>query len=299
MAKEHSTSHLIHWPDHIVKYTFLTLLLIAVITTCWMISDGELSQLNEKLLGSIYQENHHFISSASDRAESMLITLSELHAGLMVLQSSQFGISFILDANVQLGHVLSQITDLVSHGRNYALYNLIALHIIDNLMHLIKWMTPWLLLLSETALLCLIAADSWLSTKNRWQMSLIRCSEATLAIAILLMIVIPSSVFLVSHSSKAVTEIFYNESYQAIVDTHEHILQDTDASSIKSEASSAISQFKSAKIKVSQKANYLATNITRYIAIATLEVLLLPLLFCGLMLWLSIALIKRHRHWQN
>ncbi|WP_263078203.1 hypothetical protein [Endozoicomonas sp. Mp262] len=250
-------------------------------------------------LGNIYQENHEFISSASDRAESMLLTLSELHAGLMVLQSSQFGISFIIDANIRLGNVLSQVTDLVSEGRSYALYNMVALHAIDSLMHLIKWMTPWLLLLSEAALLCLIAADSWLSHKTRWQMSLIRCSEATLAVTLLLMVVIPASVFLVSHSSKAVTQVFYNKSYQAIVDTHEHILQDADASSIKSEASSALSQFKSAKVKVSQKSSYLATNITRYIAIAALEVFLLPLLFGALMFWLCISLIKRHRHWQS
>ena len=104
----------IHWPPHLIRYSFLTLLLIAVLITSWLASDGELRTISEQVLGSVYAENHAYITAAADRAETMLITLSELYAGLAVLQSSDFGISFILNANVKLGNILSQLTELVS-----------------------------------------------------------------------------------------------------------------------------------------------------------------------------------------
>ena len=166
-------------------------------------------------------------------------------------------------------------------------------------MHLIKWLTPWLLLAFETALLCLIATESWLPEKNRWHMSLVRFSEATMAVSLLLMLVIPLSVTLVSHSSKSVTEIFYHKSYEAIFDTHQHILQNNDESSIKTEATGALSQFKSTKVNLSQKSGYLASNMASYIAVTVLEVLILPFLFGLLIFWLCTTLIKRHRHWRK
>ncbi len=287
----------VKWSVHWTKYSILLLLLLLTFMTSWLASEGELSIMDKKLLGQTYQENHQFISSASDRAQTMLITLSELHAGLMVLQSSNFGISFIVDANIQLGNVLTQLTDLVGHGRNFALYNLVVLHVLDNLLHLTQWLFPWLLLITEIALVALVAADTWLAPKNRWHMSIIRCSESTLAASLLVMVVFPVSVSLVSHSSKAVTELLYHQSYQAIVDTHQHILQNTDKNSIKSEASRSLSQFKTTKVQLSKKASYLATNMARYIAVAVLEVFLLPLLFSLLIFWLCTRLIKRHRHW--
>ncbi|MGB1271385.1 MAG: hypothetical protein ACPG5T_04875 [Endozoicomonas sp.] len=52
-------------------------------------------------------------------------------------------------------------------------------------------------------------------------------------------------------------------------------------------------------MKLSEKASYIATNLTRYIASTLLAMFLLPLLFPAFMLWFVRALIRRHRHWSH
>ncbi|WP_263078204.1 hypothetical protein [Endozoicomonas sp. Mp262] len=56
MAKQQTHTHTFHWPDHIIKYSFLTLLLIAAITTFWMATDGDLGKINDKLLARIFHK---------------------------------------------------------------------------------------------------------------------------------------------------------------------------------------------------------------------------------------------------
>jgi hypothetical protein len=281
------------------KYILLILMLALSIITSWLAGNGQLAVLDEKLLGAVFESNDHFIDSAEDRAESMTLTLSELHAGLLVLQSSEFGISFFVDANIQLGNVIAQATDLVSYGRNFALFNLVALHVIDNLLELVQWLTPWLVLLAEIGFMAILIADTWLSAKNRWHMSLIRFGEGMVIAAVLLVLIFPLSIHLVKRSSDAVTASLYHESYQAIVNTHNHILGEKNTASIKEDASGSLTQFKNARVKLSEKSSYLASNLTRYVAVTLMEVFLLPILFTLLLLWSTRSLIRRHTHWSQ
>lgn len=279
------------------KYSALGILLILCIITFLMAGNGQLEALDEKLLGFIYAENEAFLKDATSRAESMSLLLAELHAGLLVLQSSQFGISFIVDANIQLGHAIAQLTELVAYGRNYALFNLMALHIIENLLVLVQWLSPWLMVFALLGLLAIVSADTWLSTRNRWHMSLIRFGEGAVILVILLVLVFPLSVYMVSRSNEAITGALYHESYQAVSDSSQHILGESDSSSIKDDASTSISQFKTVKVDLSSKSSYLTRHVTRYAAVTFLEVFLLPALFSLFMLWLARSLVRRHRHW--
>lgn len=281
------------------KYTLLLTLLIVSGITCWLAKTGQLALLDEQLLGSLFQANEAFIAQSSSKAESMTLTLSELHAGLLVLQSSEFGISFFVDANIQLGNAIAQLTDMVSYGRNFALFNLVALHIIENLLELIQWLTPWLIITAEIGLLSIVAADTWLTSNNRWHMSLIRFGEGAVMIAVVLVLIAPLSVQLVNKASNAVTSALFDKSYQAVVDTHKHIMSTNEDGSIKESASGSLTQFKNVRVKLSEKSNYLATNLSRYVAVTVMEVFLLPVLFSLIMLWFARSLIRRHPHWSR
>ena len=280
-----------------LKYTLLTTLLLMVSATFWLADAGQLAQLDEWLLGGVFSANEAFLEEAAQRAQSMTLMLTELHAGLLVLQSSEFGISFFVDANIQLGNAVAQLTEMVAYGRNFALFNLVALHIIENLLELIQWLTPWLILVAEVALVSIVMADTWVSTRSRWHMSLIRFGEGALIVALLLVVIFPLSVNGVRQSSEAITKALYHNSYEAISDTREHILPEKAAASIKSDASASLAQFKSSRVKLSEKSSYLATHLTRYVAVTLLEVFLLPLMFSLLMFWIFQSLIRRHRHW--
>lgn len=282
---------------HGFKYGVLALLCILTVITWWLAGSGQLQQFDDWLLEGVLRENTGFLEDAEKRAQSMTLLLAELHAGLMVLQSSEFGISFFVDANIQLGNIISQLTEMVAYGRNFALFNLAALHIIENLLVIVQWLTPWLILVGEVGMVAIVFADTWLSTRNRWHMSLIRFGEGALIIVVLLGVIFPLSVNAVSKTSSAVTEILFHDSYQAIDDTRQHILRGDDGVSIKDDASSSLEQFKSIKVKLSDKTNYLATNMTHYVAITLLEVFLLPILFTLFMLWCFRSLLQRHRHW--
>ena len=130
-------------------------------------------------------------------------------------------------------------------------------------------------------------------------MSLIRLGEGILVVVALLAVIFPLSVYLVSHSSTAVTESMFNESYDAMVDTHQHLLGNDDGASIKKDASSTLKQFSAIRVNLSEKSSYIASNLTRYIAATLLEVFLLPLMFTAFILWFVRALIRRHKHWSH
>ena len=116
-------------------------------------------------------------------------------------------------------------------------------------------------------------------------------------VSLLLVLIFPLSVSTVNHASKALTKALYHQSYQAIEDTRQHILGSGKETSIKGDASSSLEQFKNIKTKMSEKSNYLATNLTRYVAVMILEVFFLPVFFSVLMLWFCRSLLRRHRHW--
>ncbi|WP_419834815.1 hypothetical protein [Endozoicomonas atrinae] len=255
--------------------------------------------MDEWLMGDLFRANETFLLDAGQRAQTMTLLLAELHAGLLVLQSSQFGISFIVDANIQLGNIISQLTEMVAYGRNFTLFNLVALHIIENLLTLVQWMTPWLVIMAEVGLMAIISANLWLSASNRWYMSLIRFGETILIAVSLLVIIFPLAVHGVSRASSAVTETLFHNSYQAVSDTRQHILGSDDSASIKEDASSSLEKFKSIKVNLSEKSGYLSTHLTRYVAVTLLEVFILPLMFSLFLLWLFQALVRRHRHWNR
>ena len=293
-----STKHLpANRLHHGFKYGVLAALCILMAITWWLAGNGQLQQLDNWLMGDLLRENTDFLEDAGQRARSMALLLAELHAGLMVLQSSEFGISFFVDANIQLGNIINQLTDIVAYGRNFALFNLVALHIIEKLLVMIQWLTPWLVLVAEAGMIAIVFSDTWISTRNRWHMSFIRFGEGALIIVILLTVIFPLSVNTVSKTSKAVTEALFHDSYHAIEDTRQHILQGDDSVSIKDDASGSLKQFKNIKVKLSDKAGYLTTNMTRYVAVTLLEVFILPILFILLMLWCFRSLLRRHRHW--
>lgn len=295
-----STQHLpVNHLHNGFKYVVLAALCILLAVTWWLAGNGQLQHLDHLLMGNLIRENTGFLEDAERRARSITLLLAELHAGLMVLQSSEFGISFFVNANIQLGNIISQLTEMVAYGRNFALFNLVALHSIDTLLTMIQWLTPWLVLVAEVGMIAIVATDTWLPTRSRLHMSLIRFGEGVLIIVFLLAFIFPLSVNAVSKTSQAVTEALFHDSYHAIRDTRHHILKGDSYKSIKDDASSSLEQFSNIKVKLSEKTSHLATNMTRYVAITLLEVFILPILFTLLMLWCFRALLRRHSYWRS
>lgn len=277
------------------KYLLMVSCLVLIGLSGWLAANGWLDRFDEWLLGPLFTANDAFLQEAGQRARSMTVLLAELHAGLMVLQSSDFGISFIVEANIQLGNSISQLTQMVAFGRNFALFNLLTLHLMENILILVQWLTPWLVVLAQVGLTAIVGAGLWLSDRNRWHIALVRFGECILISVTVLVLVFPLAVHGVSRASTAVTGSLFHSSYQAVDDTRQHLLGNQDSVSIKEDASSTLEQFKSVRVSLAEKSSYLSSHLTRYAAATLLEVCILPVLFSLFCLWLLHALLRRHR----
>ncbi|PJE80438.1 hypothetical protein CI610_00573 [invertebrate metagenome] len=281
----------------LVKYGILALLLLLFSSTCYFAMHGHLHYWDDWLLGDLFRSNEFFLSVAITRAKDMLLAFSGLHSGLLVLQSGEFGINFVVDANIQVGNAVAQLTDIVSYGRDFSLFGLVALHIIETIIAIVQNMTPWLIVAAELGVLMIVTADIWLYRSHKWHMAFVRIGEAILLLFLLCVIIFPLSIHLVHRFSNSVSDDIHSKGYQAVVSTHNHILGESQGTSLQDDAGESVKQLKNAKVKIHHKTNYLSTHVVRYGAVMFLQVFFLPLIFSVFLFWLFRALVRRHQHW--
>ena len=285
----------IYYSWSIPKQYPLQCLFFLLLLSCLLLWTGSLHTLYEYLMGPLFTNNQLFIENAQKRSESTLLLISEIYAGLMVLQSVEFSVSFFVEAAVTLGNSFAQATDLAAHGRNAALAGLIVINFFKGIHQAIYWIAPSLIILIEIAIIALAICHRYREPHKRWHQALHKIAESILLSSVFFLLVLPLSIKILKITTDEIMQSYHQKNYTQLQVAHSHINSITKLKvdvDDKQKTTHVISEFKKLHTNLSTKTNSLAKHIASYIALLIAEIIFLPLLLIGLLyMWLR-SLLK-------
>jgi hypothetical protein len=236
--------------------------------------------------GHIHQTAIEFLEKSEQTASETFLVLSAAKSGLAILQTSQGGVTFIIEAKVQVGEAFNTLTELVSRAWEASFASLSILFVTRQLLEIASWLTDTVMIV--TALIGLSYA-----ILQRWQLPGYLAAgnvlRSTACGAFLLIIALPLAIYLTALLSEGLTGKISAEATQTY-QAHNALFQydsDTDAqSNFKQSTHNVLNRYKAQKGSIHQHVTSMHTQIYRHIAIIILETLLLPigilsLLYCG------------------
>lgn len=182
---------------HTVQHLFILLLLVIA---CYLSYTGMLNHfLNLVIHQPIENINNRYLNSAFENAEQTLLVLSAIKGTLAVVQSSSGGISFFIDVNVQLGEILSVISNQIDNAWQVSMVTLTSIEAIRFLLNISKTsMTPLLTILLIAISLMYLLQTHAPNVAERMK----RLGQISLFFVILTHLIIPFSILVntnVSH----------------------------------------------------------------------------------------------------
>lgn len=125
---------------------WLLLLLIGLLALFWARQQGDLTTLSQWFAqDQLHQSNHQYLEEVRSELGTELGHLLELEAIVDVASSSQFGISFIFDMNVEVGRLLTSLSEILDRGTEVVVVSLTAVGLLDIVSELMVTVSPWLL----------------------------------------------------------------------------------------------------------------------------------------------------------
>jgi len=194
-----------------------------------------------------------------------------------VAASSQVGISFILDINVEVGRLLSQLSAVLEKGNEVVLLSLAGIGTIQALSALCEYVSSWFLELF-ILLLALWTVLSWIDrtllTSVTWH-AILRSAGSLFLVSYL---IIPYSIHLSSGLSHAVDHYFEDKaSYQYFSAMSNELSGVNNKGDLKQHAKTSI-QFlhKASSAKLSQKTQRSSYVVMQFAAKMALTLFIIP-----------------------
>ncbi len=217
-----------------------------------------------------------------------LLTLQTL---VDVAASSQIGISFILDINVEVGRLLSQLSDVLEKGNEAVLMSIAAVGVLQAILALSEYLSPWFL---GEFLVCLTVwcGLAWFDRSvlnNELSHKLLRC---LFSLFLMSHMIIPYSIHFSAALSQTVDSYFSDKvSYQYFSHMSNELVGTNKKGDLKDHAKSSI-QFlhKASATKLHQKAQHGSYVVMQFVAKMLLTLVVIPfsillglyVLFCRL-----------------
>ncbi|MDW6094237.1 hypothetical protein [Vibrio rhizosphaerae] len=101
----------------------------------------------EQATDPLYRANLLYLAHSEQEAGAELLHLLELDALINVAGSSQFGVSFIVDMNVEVGRILKRLNQVLERGSEAVAVALAAIALLRVVVMVAELATPWLFLI--------------------------------------------------------------------------------------------------------------------------------------------------------
>lgn len=264
------------------SHSIRTIAILAVVNAgIYLAYQGLLSQWLRWFVASraVDKANLEYINNAQHYTTELLAVTSESKMLLSVLQSSQGGVDFFIDVEIQLGKILTPLVDLVDYAWDLALAALASIEILRFLLQIGELsMTPLL-----TAFLMLIGL-TYVTRSYFVRISSLFCSTAKIVgIAVLLThFLIPWSIYSTAQLSDHVLAPHKTAIYQGYSDLHSDLPQHSDTQGLKQQVKGGILHFKHQQKKLHKHTSVLTSLTAKHLVISLLEYLMLPLVFLAL-----------------
>jgi hypothetical protein len=233
---------------------------------------------------NLHQSNVFYLQRLEAQLGEELGHLLALQTLVDVAASSQVGISFILDINVEVGRLLSQLSNVLEKGNEVVLLSLAGIGVIQALATLCEYLSPWFLeffivLLALWSTLSLV--DRNILNSSTWH-AVLRSAGSLFLVSYL---IIPYSIHLSSGLSNTVDHYFEDKaSYQYFSAMSNELSGVKNKGDLKQHAKTSI-QFlhKASSAKLSQKTQRSSYVVMQFAAKMALTLFIIPaLLMFGL-----------------
>ncbi|MDW6005467.1 hypothetical protein [Vibrio mangrovi] len=127
-------------------WLFCAILILSATLFFWF--SGQLSQVTgAHQQDHLYRSNLLYLEHTEQETGSELLNLLELDALTNVAGSSQFGVSFIVDMNVEVGRILNSLNRVLERGTEAVTFSLAAIALLRVIIIFTEAATPWLFLI--------------------------------------------------------------------------------------------------------------------------------------------------------
>jgi hypothetical protein len=226
--------------------------------------------------GAVARSNDAYLDEAQTRAVKTFLILSALKAGLSILQSSELGVSVVVQMKVQVGKVIESLSDTVNAGWRISLAGLSALYGTKILLRLAQASSAPLTTLTLLAfLLALLAPAGWTPLKRAARAA----GGGLLLLSLLAHLLLPLSVFLGSVVSHRITAPLADEAEQNLQAAHQELAGGGQAVDDRNQVQRVLDRIRNLSNCVAEKLSFLGRQVAQRIAVTVFDVFVFPLLF--------------------
>jgi len=223
----------------------------------------------------VFQVDRDYLAESGEKSEKTLEVISGLKSILGLIQSSEGGVSFVIDVNVQLGKLFNVVTELIDISWTISLVSILSILVQEQLLAFSKiWMAPIV-----TLFFMLFGLSYGLSAfSSRIGVLLRKLAETGLLLVFVIHLVVPLSIYLTASVSDAFfgddkSEI--HDNYQAISD---NLSQLNASASLHEQVKQTITVFSDSRKSVNKDSQSYATLMIKHVVISIVEYVLTPLL---------------------
>lgn len=255
---------------------------------------------NNLRTGEIYLKNKAYLEKTEAEASEQVIKLAALEGLFKTAQSSQVGISIIVDAQVTIGNELAALTRLVQETAEITLLSVISSLFLREAQDVAFFLTPMLyrITLAATILLLLYyLVPTYLTKFHDLIHDIFYLAVLVLAYA---SIVLPYSISATNHLAELTTKEFRAGAKEHINQLHHEYVLESDKDSLTERGKHATDSFQELAVKEEQKIEKLTSHYARYKVASLLDGVVFPLLLTIILFLLTqktlLHVLKIMRH---
>lgn len=263
------------------KITKTPFLLIFINILTYFSYTGHISHAWSQAVGQhINKVNQAYLSEAREYTTDLLEILSESKMVLSLLQSSQGGISFFVDVQIQLGETLSTLSDAVGYAWKISLSALSAIEFLSLVLDIGHYsMAPVLTLLFILLSIYIITRQQLIQLN-----AILYKLVASVAFIVLLShFLIPTAVFTSAIISQDIFSKHRNEIYRGFSSLHSNLPKHNSDSGLKDQVKSGIRYYKDNQKHIHKHTHRLIGLSSKHMITNLVEYILLPLLILYLL----------------
>ena len=270
------------------------IILVLLIASLGLINSPQVAPIADWFTqDQIYQQNQQYLAQLKHDAQQDFSRLAALTGLLDVAQSSQIGLSFFAEFNVDVGNALAAFTRLVERGAEIAMASTTAIVLLGLLSDMAEAIAPLALQAALVAAIAWYALRVFHGTEHHQQLAR-QLTGLTFFIYLLLHMALPYSLHLSAGISQQITAEFRQNNSHSLQQIHLHIMGDNNKQDLKEKAEKSVDKLKKmSSVHINQKVEALSSYVIKNLALTLFDLLLMPALLL-LLLFRAGMLITNH-----
>jgi|GEM_PF-3161782 len=254
------------------KYRILSLIIALFALYHLDIINSSLSFLEN---GYVAEENRKYLSLVELEASEVLLVLYGIKSLLMVVESSIVGISFVVEAKLQIGKSVRILLDMLNYIQIGAILSLASSSIIEVLLGISKMFSN---IVVGASIISLYVYYIWQGPYSKFKKIIGKISFLLTFFALLVNIMLPLSVHFAHIVSKKLLRPHIEQTYVKLKETH-NVIKDSSnkESDIHEHVKHTIHNARELSNKVEHYNNSLSKYIIKYLIYKIFETLIFPI----------------------